>query len=99
MSALQPTPRSVQRSKFRLLKQTTTGAIYAWDENLSKRSDMVEWKHPSRVPGTKRAEKTPDEIKMEAVAQQEESQEQSEPSVAEMAKAVLGRGKKPASQE
>ena len=98
MSALQPTPRSVQRSKFRLLKQTTTGSIYAWDENLAKRPDMVEWKHPTRVQGSKRAPQTPDEIKIEAVSQSEAevSQDDEEPSVAEMAKAVLGKGKKSA---
>jgi hypothetical protein len=92
MSAIQPTPRSVQRSKFRLLKQTTTGAIYAWDENLAKRPDMVEWKHPTREQGSKQATKTPDEIKLESVAQQEEQ----EPSIAEMAQAVLSKGKKSA---
>lgn len=104
MSAIQPTPRNVVRSKFRLLKQTTTGAIYAWDENLSKRPDMVEWKHPTRTPGSKGAAKqTPDEIKMESVAQAAEQDvamepepEQEEPTVAQMAKAVLGKGKKSA---
>ena len=101
MSAIQPTPRNVQRSKFRLLKQTTSGQIFAWDENLAKRADMVEWKHPTRTPGSKGATKqTPDEIKMESIAQQEQDvsgePEQSEPSVAEMAKAVLGKGKKSA---
>jgi len=92
MSAIQPTPRNIQRSKFRLLKQTTSGQIFAWDENLAKRADMVEWKHPTREPGSKGVKQTPDEIKMESVAQQEEQ----EPSVAEMAKAVLGKSKKSA---
>lgn len=95
---VQSTPTNQSRSKFRLLKQTTSGQIYAWDENLAKRHDMVEWKHPTRVQGSKRAPQTPDEIKIEAASQSEAevSQDDEEPSVAEMAKAVLGKGKKSA---
>lgn len=88
--AIQPTPRNVQRSKFRLLKQTTSGAIFAWNETLAARPDMVEWKHPSREAGSKTAKQTPDEIKLESVAQQEEQ----EPTVAEMAKAIGFKSKK-----
>lgn len=99
--AVQPTPKDkAVRNKHRLLMQTTTGAIYTWNENLAKRADMIEWKHPSRQQRAPQKVKTPDEIKMEAMASMvEESQEQAEPSVAEMAKAVLSKGKKSASQE
>jgi len=94
---VQSTPATQRRSKFRLLKQTTSGQIYAWDENLAKRSDMVEWKHPTRADGSKQSVKqTPDEIKLESLAQEQESQE---PSVAEMAKLVLSKGKKSGAQE
>lgn len=92
---VQSTPATQRRSKFRLLKQTTSGQIYAWDENLAKRSDMVEWKHPTRLEGSKQSVKqTPDEIKLESLAQ-----ESQEPSVAEMAKLVLNKGKKSGAQE
>lgn len=92
---VQSTPAPQRKSKFRLLKQTTSGQIYAWDENLAKRSDMVEWKHPTRSEGSKQSVKqTPDEIKLESLAQEDQ-----EPSVAEMAKLVLGKGKKSGAQE
>lgn len=100
MSYVQPTPKNKQvRSKHRILMQTTTGCIYPWNENLAKRADMVEWKHPTREKAAVKKAKTPDEIKVEAMASMAEQEEQSEPSVADMAKAVLGKGKKSAPQE
>ena len=94
--AIQPTPRNIQRSKFRLLRQTSSGAIFAWNPVLAKRPDMVEWKHPTREVGSKGGTKqTPDEIKLESVAQQEEQ----EPTIAEMAKAVLAKSKKSKTEE
>ena len=93
-----PTPTPKQRDKHRLLMQTTTGAIYAWDENLAKRQDMVEWKHPTRERVVKKEKRTPDQIKADAMRSRG-LEPPKVPTAAEMAQMVLKHSKKSATQE
>lgn len=93
-----PTPTPQQRDKHRLLMQTTTGALYAWNEELVKRQDMVEYKHPTRDKIVKKAKKTPDEIKEDAMRSRG-IEPPTAPTAAEMAQMVLKHSKKSATQE
>lgn len=93
-----PTPTPQQRDKHRLLMQTTTGALYAWDEQLAKRQDMVEYKHPARERVVKKEKRTPDQIKADAMRSRG-IEPPTEPTAAEMAQMVLKHSKKSATQE
>lgn len=93
-----PTPTPQQRDKHRLLMQTTTGALYAWDEQLAKRQDMVEYRHPTRERVVKKEKRTPDQIKADAMRSRG-IELPTEPTAAEMAQMVLKHSKKSATQE
>lgn len=93
-----PTPTPKQRDKHRLLMQTTTGQIYAWQPSMAKRPDMVEYVHPSRQKVSKKEKKSPDQIKKEALASRG-IEVPEPPTAAEMAQMVLKNSKKSATQE
>jgi hypothetical protein len=93
-----PTPTPMKRNKHKLLMQTTSGMLYPWNEQLAKRQDMVEYKHPTRDKVAKKEKKTPDEIKTEALKSRG-IEPPTPPTTAEMAQMVLKHSKKSATQE
>lgn len=85
--AIAPTPTPKQKSKHNRLQHTTTGRIFAWNEELVKRKDMVAYIPPATV-----VVKAPEPVAVEPEVVEAEVNE--EPSPVDMAKLLLGKKSK-----
>lgn len=85
--AIAPTPTPKLKSKHNRLQQTTTGRIFAWNEQLVKRKDMVPYVPPAPV-----AAKAPEPVVV--VEEVVDTVPTEEPSAADMAKLLLGKKSK-----